>query len=152
MRTIFLISLIFLYGCSTGGESNNTPIKCDLHYKDNSSKFLPLEKAFTVEASRPSKNNIKVNIQITPDYFVYKHRFKITPQNNSFVLLDTTLPSGTPVYDNNFRKTVDIFCSTFEFEVLIEPQDTPITFELLFQGGAQNGGLAYPPTKKTFTL
>ncbi len=152
MRAIFLILLIFLYGCSKGSENNNTSTKCELNYGEKSSKYLPADEAFKIDITGPNENKLKVSILITPGYFVYKDRFKIRPLNNSFVLLDKLLPSGTPVYDNNFGKTVDIFCSAVEFETLIEPRDTPITFDLIFQGGAQTGGLAYPPTKKTFTL
>lgn len=106
-------------------------------------EFLPVLEAFQPTAWHNGET-LFIGIDITDEYYLYRHQFAVASQTESVALGEPTLPQGTFTNDE-FMGDVYIFRDQLVFEVPLEaPHSGPLNITLTFQGCA-DAGLCYPP-------
>lgn len=107
--------------------------------------FLPVMEAFQPSAWHDGET-LYVGMQITQDYYLYRHQFAVESQTPSVTLGDSILPEGTFTTDE-FLGDVYTFRDQVVFETPLESAYSgPIDIALTFQGCA-DAGLCYPPER-----
>lgn len=110
---------------------------------DREGTFLPPEEAFQPTLSRDG-DSLTVDWQITPGYYLYRHRFAAEADGRR---LSLTLPAGETIEDEYFGRS-EVYRDTLH--MTLEPGDAE-TLTLHWQGCA-DAGLCYPPQQRTFAL
>lgn len=102
---------------------------------------LQMDEAFRPSLSRLSPNEIAINWQIEPGYYLYRKYLAAKSGDGSPITLET--PPGTLKEDPGFGST-EVYYDTAVATLSGEAK----TIELTYQG-CQDGGLCYPPVTKT---
>jgi thiol:disulfide interchange protein DsbD len=114
--------------------------------------FLPVDQAFAITTSSPSRDRIVVRFDIADDYYLYRDKTRIVAQTPDVQLGDPRIPGGEIERDDYFGEQV-VFRGEMVAEVPVAatPAVREVPLEISFQGCAE-AGLCYPPTKKQFTV
>ena len=114
--------------------------------------FLPVDQAFVISTSSPSRDRIVVRFDIADDYYLYRDKTRIVAQTSEVQLGDPRIPGGQIEKDDYFGEQV-VFRGEMVAEVPVAagPGVRDVPLEISFQGCAE-AGLCYPPTKKQFTV
>lgn len=111
------------------------------------SRFLPVEQAFQLtswvsENETSGQQQITLNWQIAPDYYLYRHRFivKQLPDNTPTKL---DIPDGLAKKDSYFGD-VEVYYQQAVLTIPLEATATQGVYSISFQGCA-DAGLCYPP-------
>jgi thioredoxin:protein disulfide reductase len=111
-------------------------------------EFLPPEQAFGLEVE-PTAGGLKAHFRVTPGYYLYKDRLKVTPQAGSAAIGVPEIPAGKDKEDPEFG-VIQAMTDDFDVEVPIAAAgDEPVRVIVAYQGCAE-AGLCYPPIKKEF--
>ncbi|MHB0952719.1 MAG: protein-disulfide reductase DsbD [Allorhizobium sp.] len=102
---------------------------------------LQMDEAFRPSLSRVSPNEIAVNWQIEPGYYLYREYLAAKSGDGSPVTVET--PPGRLKEDPGFGST-EVYYDSAVARLSGEAK----TIELTYQG-CQDGGLCYPPVTKT---
>ena len=106
-------------------------------------EFLPVQEAFQPSAWHDG-DTLYVGMEITEDYYLYRHQFDVQSTHESITLDAPILPEGQFITDE-FLGDVYVFRDQLVFEVPIAaPHDGPLPISLTYQGCA-DAGLCYPP-------
>ncbi|MGQ7262750.1 protein-disulfide reductase DsbD [Vreelandella sp. V005] len=137
-RLCLLLLLIFSLGW--------LPLSAHAQWFSSSSdqdEFLPVTEAFQPTAWHDGET-LFIGIDITDEYYLYRHQFAVASQTESIKLGEPTIPQGTFTNDE-FMGDVYIFRDQLVFEVPLKaPYSGPLNITLTFQGCA-DAGLCYPP-------
>ena len=109
--------------------------------------FLPVEEAYQVSASY-ADNELILDWQIAPGYYLYQHRFKILDADHRPVQQPLQFPPGKQIYDDYYEKELTVYYQRVELRVPVPPE--PGTWIVESQGCA-DAGLCYPPRSQKFT-
>lgn len=112
--------------------------------------FLPVEEAFRF-TGRIEENKAIIDVQVTPEHYLYKHRFTFTPVTDIAKLATAAYPDGEQIFDPYYNKELEIFSENFVVELPINYSGNLPELEIGFQGCAK-AGLCYPPHKLTIPL
>ena len=105
--------------------------------------LLPVDEAFVLTASAPSRDRIDVRWKIADGYYLYRHRTAVTA-SGGFSGGTLRLPDGTRHTDEFFGPV-----ETYRRELVATldgkaPGDGPVQLEVKYQGCA-DVGICYPP-------
>ncbi len=111
------------------------------------SQLLPVEEAFQVEAQAVSRGWIEFHFKVTPGYYLYRDRIKITPADAAFKFNPLHTPPGEFKEDPNFGR-MEVYHNDFTAKLTGAAADgvTAVTFNLSYQGCADIG-ICYPPQR-----
>jgi thioredoxin:protein disulfide reductase len=115
--------------------------------------FLPVEKAFHLDALAEGSDRVRLNWQIAPGYYLYRARIKVTSTSTTAQLGTPEFPPGTVKADEYFGKQV-IYHDTLSATVPVARTrggtlELPLT--VTYQGCAE-AGLCYPPVTTSVTV
>jgi len=116
------------------------------------SDFLPVDQAFVLSASSPSRDLVLVRFDIADDYYLYRDKTRITVRTQDAQLGEPRFPRGEVQQDDYFGEQV-VYRGELIAEVPVAAvagaSELPI--EVSFQGCA-DAGLCYPPTSRQLTV
>ncbi|MCI4568325.1 protein-disulfide reductase DsbD [Lysobacter sp. CFH 32150] len=114
--------------------------------------LLPVDQAFVLSATAPSRERIEISWKIADGYYLYKHRIGAQPTDSSFKFNPLQLPAGKPKHDEFFGD-VETYHGALT-AVLTGASATgvdAITLKVKYQGCAE-AGVCYPPQTRTLTV
>lgn len=141
----FLFGLLML--CVTAFALSPAAVSAQSSPFQTNTDFLPVDQAFDFDY-RIEGNDVTVSWVIAPEYYLYQHRFSVTP--TSAVKDALQWPEGEPHTDEFFgESTVYRQYVEWSFTVPAAYQGERLTIH--YQGCA-DAGLCYPPTEHDITL
>ncbi|WMY74001.1 protein-disulfide reductase DsbD [Buttiauxella selenatireducens] len=116
---------------------------------DNQSKsqFVPVDQAFAFDFQQ-SGNQLNLNWQIKPGYYLYRQQIKLTPTQAELAPLE--LPKGTWHEDEFYGKT-EIYTQQLNLPVTLQTAAKGATVSVTYQGCAE-AGFCYPPETRVVPL
>ncbi|TNV11975.1 protein-disulfide reductase DsbD [Buttiauxella sp. B2] len=116
---------------------------------DNQSKsqFVPVDQAFAFDFQQ-SENQLNLNWQIKPGYYLYRQQIKLNPAQAELAPLE--LPKGTWHEDEFYGKT-EIYTTQLNLPVTIHTAAKGATVSVTYQGCAE-AGFCYPPETRVVPL
>lgn len=117
------------------------------------SEFLPVDEAFKPILIPVDGNSIEVSFQITPGYYLYKHKISVNALTDKVQLGRLELPQGKIKHDEFFGESEVYLDDVFAPLALARatPEATSLELEVNYQGCAE-GGLCYPPASRVLTV
>ncbi|WP_105605545.1 protein-disulfide reductase DsbD [Cronobacter sakazakii] len=134
-----ILTLILLF-CSAHASAS-------LFGQQNASQFVPADQAFAFDFQQ-QKNQLTLNWQIKPGYYLYRQQIRVTPASASVAPL--ALPTGEPHEDEFFGKS-EIYRDALSVPVTVEQASPGATLSVTYQGCAE-AGFCYPPETRTVPL
>ena len=114
--------------------------------------LLPVDEAFALGATAPSRERIAIDWKIADGYYLYRHRISVQPTTAGFKAQALQLPGGEKHTDEFFGKV-----ETYRMQlraslpgVASADADT-ITLKIKYQGCADLG-ICYPPQTRLLTV
>lgn len=109
--------------------------------------LLPVEQAFQWQARAVNRGWIEFEFKVTPGYYLYRDRIKISPEDGNFSISDLHLPPGEIKDDPNFgRMAVYHHDLTAKLTGAALAGSSSARFKLSYQGCADIG-ICYPPQR-----
>ncbi|MFO7703526.1 MAG: protein-disulfide reductase DsbD [Halopseudomonas sp.] len=143
-----LLLLLLLPALSQAGlldERPSTPAFSGLlEGSGGQANFLPVGEAFRPGVIAADEQQIRLRFDITPEYYLYRHRFDFRLSEGASSISAVVLPEGIAKRDEFFGD-VEVYYSSVE--IILELQGGPPAGQQLlvdFQGCA-DAGLCYPP-------
>jgi len=117
--------------------------------------FLPVEKAFKIEAQALDAQTIAVDFKPEPSYYLYRDKIGFElPKDARVTIAKTNLPRGEMKSDPNFGET-EVFHGPFQVILKLDRNaardSVPLALLTRYQGCSEKG-LCYPPSKRSFDL
>ncbi|HXV40549.1 MAG TPA: protein-disulfide reductase DsbD [Steroidobacteraceae bacterium] len=118
----------------------------------NQDQFLPVDEAFRFSASADGGEQVALDWQIAPGYYLYRHRVSAKTATEGFVLAEVAMPAGKKKTDEFFGD-VEVYYDALAATVPVTRPAGGSTFEIAvsYQGCA-DAGLCYPPVTKTVSI
>jgi thiol:disulfide interchange protein DsbD len=114
---------------------------------DAPTKFLPVDQAYQLTPSLSGRSLI-IDWSIAPGYYLYKHRFVISPVNRTdpAYYLDLEYQQGKRVYDEYYGKDLEVYYSGTQIRTeLTDNSSTSVTSLRILSQACADAGLCYPP-------
>lgn len=119
--------------------------------------LLPVDQAFALSASAPSRDRIELHWKIADGYYLYRHRIAVEPvagaaSADAFKPGALQLPRGEKHHDEFFGEV-----ETFRQQLRVILPGTPaagarqLTLQVKYQGCADLG-VCYPPQRRSVTV
>ena len=115
-------------------------------------EFLDPEVAFRF-FHQDKGDAIELSWDIAPGYYLYRDRFKLSPQSQNTVAEFAGMPGGEMKDDPEFGR-VEIYRDHVTFDAILKSAQAPLdgqTLTVTYQGCAEDG-ICYPPIKKTIAV
>jgi thiol:disulfide interchange protein DsbD len=124
-----------------------------LSNSNNSSEFLPVEKAFDLRATADGPDRVRLDWVIAPGYYLYQSRLKFSSPSTEATLGAPELPAGDVKNDEFFGKQVVYHHELTVRLAVARAAGTALEFPLTvtYQGCAE-AGLCYPPQTRNLTI
>ncbi len=141
-----------LNGSSSPGSSSISS-SLTISPLSGSGQFLPVEQAYQLTPSIDGQELV-IDWHIAPGYYLYKHRFAITPAEVTQATqpLALTFKPGRFIYDDYYEKDLEVFYTatqvraTLPMPVGVDLADDGFAFVLAVTSqGCADAGLCYPP-------
>jgi thiol:disulfide interchange protein DsbD len=114
-------------------------------------EFLPVEEAYQLEVEILDEHRVRLYWQITPGYYLYRHRFAFDLQDDKgTVALQSDMPAGLTHHDEYFGE-VQIYYTSADITLDLQRETQRATLSTTSQGCA-DAGLCYPPNKQYYDL
>lgn len=117
-------------------------------------EFLPVDKAFRVQARMPDDATVTVRFTPAEGYYLYRDKTTFAIPGTGAVSIESVqLPRGEMKKDPNFGDT-EVFHEAFQAAIRLRRaagDSSPFTLEVGYQG-CSTKGLCYPPEKRAFLL
>lgn len=113
--------------------------------------LLPVDEAFVLTATAPTRDRIEIRWKITEGYYLYRHRTSVGA-DPGFAAQPLQLPKGKAYRDEFFGDV-----ETYRGELLASLPGQPtastdrVTLKIKYQGCA-DAGICYPPQTRTLTV
>ncbi len=118
----------------------------------NQDQFLPVDEAFVLTVSPDGGEQIAVDWQVAPGYYLYRHRVNVKTATPGFELGDVSMPDGKKKTDEFFGD-VEVYYDTLNATVPVtRPADASSLEITVGYQGCADAGLCYPPVTKTIAL
>lgn len=154
LRVVFFILTLLFSLTSTAGEIGNKLSELFSSGRSSvSDEILDPDIAFRVVATIASNNNIELNWEIEPGYYLYKNKFSIDTTNPNLVIGTYSLPEGKLKQDAAFGE-VEVFYNKANVFVPFKISDAILNefdINVAYQG-CKEDSVCYPPIKKTLTV
>ncbi|QHB31131.1 protein-disulfide reductase DsbD [Yersinia canariae] len=115
--------------------------------KSSQSRFIPVDQAFAFDF-RQQGDQLTLNWQIHPDYYLYRQQIKIVPKNAALGAF--SLPEGIAHHDE-FYGEVSIFKQQLTLKIPITQAGEQASVSVTYQGCAE-AGFCYPPETRVIPL
>ncbi len=114
--------------------------------------LLPVEQAFVLSASAPSRDRIEIDWKIADGYYLYRHRTAVSMANGGFQAGELQLPAGK-AYHDEFFGDVETYRDrlTAVLPGRAEAGADRITLSVKYQGCA-DAGICYPPQTRQISV
>jgi thiol:disulfide interchange protein DsbD len=114
--------------------------------------FLTVDQAFTLAATSPARDRVRLHWVIADDYYLYRDKVTVKTTAADVQLGKPSIPGGETRTDEYFGEQV-VFLGEMVADVGVSTAAgvTEVPIEVSYQGCAE-AGLCYPPTKKTFLV
>lgn len=152
-QPVILLLLLLTALCSNTFAAGD-PLGLGSNSNDNSlglasseASFLRVEEAYQVSLSRLADNQIALDWQIAPGYYMYKDNFTFKVNGQA---LPATYEPGIVKYDEYFEQDLEIYHDRARVVVSNLP-NPPYQLQVRSQGCA-DAGLCYPPYKQYFDI
>jgi len=118
----------------------------------NEDQFLPVDQAFILNAVPDGGDQVLLDWQVAPGYYLYRHRVSVKTATPGFTLGEIAMPDGKKKTDEFFGD-VEVYYDVLTATLPVTRPEGTSTFELAvsYQGCA-DAGLCYPPVTKTFSI
>ncbi|TLX65413.1 protein-disulfide reductase DsbD [Stutzerimonas nosocomialis] len=148
-RLLSLLLLIIALPASAGlFDSRPSPTLGGLN---NSADFLPVREAFRLTLVEAAPEQVTLRFVAADGYYLYRHRLSFATSTEGVTLGDPVLPEGVHKTDEYFGD-VEVYYGVLDVQLPISnPQDSPFTLQVGYQGCADKG-LCYPPETETLSL
>ena len=120
-------------------------------YTQQQSEFLPVDEAYQLDVVSGSNGQATLSWIIAPDYYLYRHAFKVKASDQNGALEATlSIPDGLAKTDEFFGD-VEVYYQFTDLGLELEADNTVELVELaITYQGCADAGLCYPPRTKTF--
>jgi thiol:disulfide interchange protein DsbD len=114
--------------------------------------LLPVDDAFALTASAPSRDRIELSWRIADGYYLYRHRIAVQPTDSAFKANPLQLPRGARHHDEFFGEV-----ETYRQQLVAVQAGAAatgvdaVTLKVKYQGCA-DVGVCYPPQTRTLTV
>ncbi len=118
----------------------------------NEDDLLPVDQAFVLSASTPSRERIEVQWKIADGYYLYRHRTDVQVDGPGFQAGKPQLPKGK-AYQDEFFGAVETYRGSLTAALAgaAAPGTDSVTLKVKYQGCA-DAGICYPPQIRTLTV
>ncbi|MEX0733141.1 MAG: protein-disulfide reductase DsbD [Steroidobacteraceae bacterium] len=141
--------VLFLLGLALSGPASAQGL---LGPSTNQDQFLPVDEAFVFTASADGGEQVLLDWQVAPGYYLYRHRVSARTATPNFALGEIAMPAGKKKTDEFFGD-VEVYYDTLTATVPVTRPADASSFEIAvsYQGCA-DAGLCYPPVTKTVAI
>lgn len=116
----------------------------------SATQFLPVAQAFRAGIVNEDAQQIELQFDIAPEYYLYRHRLKFALDNNEDAIAEVILPEGLPITDEFFGD-VEVYYTSLK--VILKPAAGVTAKQLTVEyQGCADAGLCYPPETIRFDL
>ncbi|HEY0665855.1 MAG TPA: protein-disulfide reductase DsbD [Gallionella sp.] len=112
--------------------------------------FLPPDQAFSLEVVARDANTLQANFNVTPGYYLYRDKVRLTTEDAGVGIVAVNLPKGEMKQDPNFG-AVEVFHNSFQGELLIKGAAGAVTLHATYMGCSEQG-LCYAPIEKVIRV
>jgi thiol:disulfide interchange protein DsbD len=114
--------------------------------------LLPVDDAFVLTATAPSRDRIELDWAIADGYYLYRHRTAAAPVGAGFTADALRMPAGDRHVDQFFGE-VETYRGRLHAVLpgVADAGARSVTLEVKYQGCADSG-VCYPPQKRTVTV
>lgn len=154
VQLVFLIfSLLFSLTVNAGDLGNKLGDLFSLESSSAADEILDPEIAFRVTAHVVSENNIELNWDIEPGYYLYKNKFSVESADPNLTLGAYAFPTGKLKQDIAFGE-VEVYYNNTNVSVPFQLTDAILNeFDItVAYQGCKEDSVCYPPIKKTLTV
>jgi thioredoxin:protein disulfide reductase len=128
------------------------PVQADTSFSqlftnDDTQEFLPVDKAFKVEAALVDQTHAQVRFVIAPGHYLYRERIQLVSPAGATAQI--SLPPGEAKNDPNFGQQ-QVFHHDTAADIAFAAA-APAVLQIRYQGCSEKG-LCYPPQTKSLTL
>jgi thioredoxin:protein disulfide reductase len=128
------------------------PVQADsgfsqLFTNDDTQEFLPVDKAFKVEAALMDQTHAQVKFVIAPGHYLYRERIQLVLPAGETAQI--SLPAGEAKNDPNFGQQ-QVFHHDTAADIAFAGA-APAVLQIRYQGCSEKG-LCYPPQTKSLAL
>jgi thiol:disulfide interchange protein DsbD len=115
----------------------------------NEDQFLPVDQAFVFTAMADGADRVRLDWQVAPGYYLYRHRTSARTQTPGFALGEIAMPPGKKKTDEFFGD-VEVYYGILTATVPVTRPDgaSSLEIQVTYQGCA-DAGLCYPPVTKS---
>jgi thiol:disulfide interchange protein DsbD len=150
LSLLVLAAAPILSAADAGGGGNLNAL---LANSNNSSEFLPPEKAFVLTATADGADRVRLDWVIAPGYYLYQSRLKFSSPSSTATLGAPELPAGDTKNDEFFGKQV-VYHHQLTVRLAVARAaatalELPVT--VTYQGCAE-AGLCYPPQVRNLMI
>ena len=133
-----LLGLLFALLCLSDGAWSDDP--------------LPVDDAFQLSAERVDASQIRVQVRVAPEYYLYRDRIKLSSLTPGVDLQAPQIPKGMMKLDALFGE-VEVLRGSFPIDALFSITAGQKTLQLQVQyQGCADMGVCYPPQTRQFDL
>lgn len=152
LSRLLLMLCLLTPGLVSGGLLDNSSSAPDLlQGSAGQTNFLPVNEAFRPGVVGLAGQEIRIRFEITPEYYLYRHRLGFALTGKGASVADVPLPDGQDRHDEFFGD-VEVYYDSLEVAInlsgTLEPEQQ---LQVDFQGCA-DAGLCYPPETVTLAL
>ena len=121
-------------------------------YAVSEDELLPVDQAFVLSASAPTRERIEVQWKIADGYYLYRHRTDVTVEGAGFQAGKPQLPKGK-AYRDEFFGDVETYRGglTATLTGTAAAASDSVTLKVKYQGCA-DAGICYPPQTRSVTV
>jgi thiol:disulfide interchange protein DsbD len=118
----------------------------------NEDQFLPVDEAFIFTAVADGGEQIALDWQIAPGYYLYRHRVSAKTTTPGFALGEIVLPPGKEKTDEFFGDVVVYYESLHATLSVTRPASADAIELTVGYQGCADAGLCYPPVTRKVTI
>lgn len=107
-------------------------------------QFLPVQQAFRAGIVEADAERIQLQFDITPEYYLYRHRLKFDLQGGDGQIAAIQLPDGVERTDEFFGD-VEVYYNSLNVTLELAPGSQPASQLRVEYQGCADAGLCYPP-------
>ncbi len=118
----------------------------------NQDQFLPVDQAFVFSASADGGEQVALDWQVAPGYYLYRHRVSAKSETAGFTLGEVAMPPGKKKNDEFFGD-VEVYYDALAATVPVTRPVNASRFDITISyQGCADAGLCYPPVTKTVAI
>lgn len=110
----------------------------------SATQFLPVHEAFRAGIVEADAERIQLQFDVTPEYYLYRHRLKFELLGGDAQITQVNLPDGVERTDEFFGD-VEVYYNSLAVMLDVAPGNTPAKQLRVEYQGCADAGLCYPP-------